>query len=41
MALHRRKPGETVAREKARLKRQDTKPGRATKRRNVTKQRGR
>ena len=33
MALHRRRPGETVAQEKARLKRRDT--GRAAKRRNV------
>ena len=34
MVEHRRRPGETVAQEKARLKRQDTKRGRATKRSN-------
>lgn len=41
MALHRRRPGETIAQERARLHRKDT--GRATKRRNVgvRKRRGR
>lgn len=41
MALHQRRQGETVAQEKSRLKRQDTKVGRAIKRRNVSKRRGR
>ena len=35
MARHQRRPGETVAQERARLKRQDTVAGRATKRQNV------
>ncbi len=35
MALHRRRPGETVAQERARLRRKDTVAGRASKRRNV------
>jgi hypothetical protein len=35
MALHRRRKGETVAQERARLRRQDTVAGRAAKRRNV------
>jgi len=35
MTKHQRKPGETVAAERARLRRQDTVAGRAAKRRNV------